>query len=177
MTPDTAALIARLRARMEDGQHWENYAPTSRPDFLLLDEAATALAHLSAEVERKQAIVDAALEWSSERSVSDWSEADLMKALWTYGGDRTDPCPECDGECGEPCAPCTVAQAHSMIDAQLEQLVRQGKLIRGTPFSEIICPNCDATMPEGCGGVFKSEGEQCLLNRAALGEAQQEVAK
>lgn len=44
------------------------------------------------------------------------SDARLLKALWTYDGDHTEPCPECDGQCGEPCAPCTVVEAHASLD-------------------------------------------------------------
>jgi hypothetical protein len=87
------------------------------------------------EIERLRAVVDAAQEWGGERSVSDWDEADLMKALWTFNGDRNEPCPECDGECGEPCAPCAVMAAHAAIDAQLDELVRRGKLHIGEPIA------------------------------------------
>lgn len=30
-----------------------------------------------------------------------------------------------------------------------------------------VCPNCDTALPEGCGGLFKDDGEACWLNRAA----------
>jgi hypothetical protein len=91
-------------------------------------------------IERLSAVVNAAQEWAGERSVSDWDEAELMKALWTFNGDRDDPCPECDGECGEPCAPSTVVEAHAAIDAQLDDLVMRGKLHRGEPISGLT-PN------------------------------------
>ena|SRR5579863_1795184 len=66
----------------------------------------------------KDALVKAIEEWAadSEGSPSDPSDARLLKALWSYQGDNTQPCPECDGECGEPCAPCTVAEAHAGLD-------------------------------------------------------------
>lgn len=85
------------------------------------------------EVKRLRAVVDAAQEWSADRAVRDWSDADLLKALWTFNGDTIEPCPECDGDCGEPCAPCTVTQAHAAIDATLDDLVKRGKLYRGEP--------------------------------------------
>lgn len=34
--------------------------------------------------------------------------------------------------------------------------------------SIIVCPNCDADLPEGCDGVFRNEGESCWLNRSQL---------
>lgn len=67
---------------------------------------------------KDQALIDALMSWvsDSEGSPQDPSDARLMKAVWTYEGDRTEPCPECDGNCGEPCAPCTVEQAHRSLD-------------------------------------------------------------
>jgi hypothetical protein len=83
------------------------------------------------EIKRLRAVVNAAQEWSGDRAVRDWGDADLMKALWTFKGGNTEPCPEFDGECGEPCAPCTVANAHAAIDAAIDGLVKRGKLYRG----------------------------------------------
>lgn len=31
--------------------------------------------------------------------------------------------------------------------------------------SIVVCPNCEADLPEGCGGMFKSDGDSCWLNR------------
>lgn len=76
---------------------------------------------LRADVERLAAVKTAADEWSEERGAEDHGEVVLMKALWTFEGDRNDPCEDCDGECGEPCAPCTVVQAHAMLDAVAER--------------------------------------------------------
>ena len=30
---------------------------------------------------------------------------------------------------------------------------------------KIVCPNCDSTLPEGCGGIFRNEGKACWLNK------------
>lgn len=30
---------------------------------------------------------------------------------------------------------------------------------------KIVCPNCDSTMPDGCGGIFSNEGKACWLNK------------
>jgi hypothetical protein len=34
--------------------------------------------------------------------------------------------------------------------------------------SIVICSNCDTDLPKGCGGVFKDQGDACLLNRTGL---------
>jgi len=35
--------------------------------------------------------------------------------------------------------------------------------------SIVVCPNCEADLPEGCGGTFKeSDGNSCWLNRAQV---------
>lgn len=78
----------------------------------LLHEAADEMGRLLA--------VAAAVEaWAAncEGQPDNPNDADLLKALWTFGGDRLEPCPECDGACGEPCSPCTVVQAHAGLDA------------------------------------------------------------
>lgn len=64
----------------------------------------------------KDTLIAAVLEWCSDRSPNDPGDAELLKAIWSYHGDVTEPCPECDGECGESCAPCTVSAAHAMLD-------------------------------------------------------------
>lgn len=66
---------------------------------------------------RDAVLINAVHEWSADRSPDGPGDAELMKAIWTHHGDTTEPCPGCDGECGEPCAPCTVGQAHAMLDA------------------------------------------------------------
>lgn len=68
--------------------------------------------------DKQAALIEAVLTWAGEQEghPSNVADAELMKALWTYEGDRTAPCPECDGDCGEPCAPCTVADAHAGLD-------------------------------------------------------------
>ena len=30
----------------------------------------------------------------------------------------------------------------------------------------LVCGNCDTTLPEGCGGLFKDDGKHCRLNAA-----------
>lgn len=77
--------------------------------------------------DKTKALIEAINEWASEceGQPDDPSDARLLKALWTYEGDRTDPCPECDGECGEPCAPCTVAAAHRSLDEFIEEYKRK----------------------------------------------------
>ena len=76
-----------------------------------------------------QAVVAAAQEWSAERAATDWTEADLMKAVVTLDGDWPG-CDECDHQCDEPCMPATVAEQHISIDRQIAQLVHDGKLPR-----------------------------------------------
>jgi hypothetical protein len=90
-----------------------------------------------AELGRMKAVVEAAQEWSGERTVRDWGDAELLKALWTFHGDRTEPCEGCDGQCAEPCAPCTVAEGHASIDRQTAALVKAGKLFEGTPLDSL----------------------------------------
>ena len=35
--------------------------------------------------------------------------------------------------------------------------------------SIVVCPNCEADLPEGCRGTFKeSDGDSCWLNRAQV---------
>ena len=68
-----------------------------------------------------QALVDAVLAWFTEHTSpcprpTDPADADLMKAVWTYQGDRSGTCEGCNGRCGDICAPCTVAKAHKDLD-------------------------------------------------------------
>jgi acyl transferase domain-containing protein len=67
----------------------------------------------------EDALIEAVLTWAAgcEGIPAFPNDAHLLKAVCTYEGDQTEPCPECDGDCGEPCAPYTVAQAHAMLDA------------------------------------------------------------
>jgi hypothetical protein len=78
--------------------------------------------------EDEQAVIEAAREWSGERFVRDWGDAELMKAICTLDGDWPG-CEECDHECDEPCMPATVAQMHRSIDNQIAQLIHEGKLL------------------------------------------------
>ena len=73
------------------------------------------------------AIVKAAGDWATERRINDWGEAELMKALATYGGDWPG-CEGCEHDCDEPCMPHTVAEVHHAIDCRIAQLVHDGKL-------------------------------------------------
>lgn len=68
--------------------------------------------------EQKDALIEAVLAWAGEceGSPRDPSDVPLLKALWTYEGDQIKDCDECDGDCGEPCAPCTVSEAHAGLD-------------------------------------------------------------
>jgi hypothetical protein len=85
---------------------------------------AAALPHL---VEKQIALIQAVEDWagSIEGNPTHPSDARLLKAFWIYQGDQTEPCPECDGQCGEPCAPCTVAQAHASLDRFVEDWMRR----------------------------------------------------
>lgn len=80
--------------------------------------AAAAIAECFRETEKMRALVDAAQNWGDECEglPGGPSDARLMQALWLYEGDRLEPCPECDGECGEPCAPTTAASAIAALD-------------------------------------------------------------
>ena len=77
---------------------------------------------LQARIEKLEKVYLAAMEWSSEHSPKTSQDAELMKALWRNDGDRVDPCPECDGDCGEPCAPITADQAIAGIDRYMAKL-------------------------------------------------------
>jgi len=67
-------------------------------------------------------LLEALNEWSAERTPKDQGEAELMKALWRFHGDRLEPCEGCDGECGETCAPTTAESACANIDAHMERI-------------------------------------------------------
>ena len=75
-------------------------------------------------------------EWSCERTPKDPGECDLMIAIWRRDGDRTEPCPECDGECGEPCAPITADRAItglSSLKVRLQLAFRKKHKIKYVP--------------------------------------------
>ncbi|MBL8582821.1 MAG: hypothetical protein JNL61_11420 [Rhizobiaceae bacterium] len=82
------------------------------------NELCGARDRLLGMMRKSDALITAVEEWAGdcEGVPDDPSDANLLKALWTYDGDRTQPCEGCDGECGEPCAPCTVAAAHRSLD-------------------------------------------------------------
>jgi len=77
--------------------------------------------------EKEQAVIEAALEWWSERTVRDWGDIRLAKAVATLGGDWPG-CDECDHQCGEDCRPMTVAEMHAAIDHQTADLIHAGIL-------------------------------------------------
>lgn len=84
--------------------------------------------------DKEKALINAVQEWAgaSEGRPNDPADAELLKALWTFEGDRTEPCPECDGECGEPCAPCTVLSAHKALDEFSTDWRRRNGIVQGT---------------------------------------------
>lgn len=96
--------------------------------------AAIFQVHLAAA----QGIVDAVSEWASdhEGQPNDPSDATLLKAMWTHDGDRVEPCPECDGDCGEPCAPLSVKAAHRMLDVWSDNWRAQRGVVQATPQKE-----------------------------------------
>jgi hypothetical protein len=71
------------------------------------------------------ALFQAVLAWAYDRSPNDPGDAELLKAVWSYGGDNLEPCEGCDGECEEPCAPSTVAEAHAALDRFTEDYNRR----------------------------------------------------
>lgn len=89
---------------------------------------APAVDPLSKSVE-VSALIAAVHDWSADRSVKDWGEADLMKAMATLDGDWPG-CEGCDHECDEHCMPSTVAEFHRAIDEAIAQLVHDGQLAR-----------------------------------------------
>lgn len=127
MTDD---LIAHLTDPASRGpmQHCRSWPELDK----LHDDAAEEIGRLRAEVAtnarefanmREQATKHRVLADAAETWAGDWkgvprdpSDARLLQAVWRYGGDRLEPCPECDGECGEPCAPCTVEAGCAWLD-------------------------------------------------------------
>lgn len=79
-------------------------------------------------------VITAASQWACERTVNDWDEGDLMKAIASMQGDWPG-CEECDHDCDEPCMPHTVADVHADVDARLAQLVHERKLIAPTGYA------------------------------------------
>lgn len=80
--------------------------------------AALKLKGVTTENAKVVQLIEAVQTWAGdcEGWPGDPSDAHLLKALWTYDGDRTTPCEGCDGECDEPCQPCTVETAHRSLD-------------------------------------------------------------
>jgi hypothetical protein len=66
----------------------------------------------------KDRLIAALIDWAdaSEGLPRTPADAALLKAMWHYVGDDTEPCPGCAGDCGEPCAPITVAAAQAELD-------------------------------------------------------------
>lgn len=90
----------------------------------------------------KGKLVEAVINWVSECEglPDDPSDAELLKAVWRYGGDLTEPCPECDGECGEPCAPVTAECACRALDRFSEGWRKKRGLIQGITEAALITP-------------------------------------
>ena len=95
------------------------------PVMLTFDEIAEQRALIArlnaaiAEGDKDAALIEAVHNWSGECEgvPNNPSDAELLKALWTYDGDNNSPCDDCDGQCDEPCAPCTVVEAHAALDS------------------------------------------------------------
>jgi hypothetical protein len=66
--------------------------------------------------DKDAALIAAVLEWSGDRHPNDPGDARLMQAIWHHEGPTLTPCPECDGDCGEPCAPISVEAACAELD-------------------------------------------------------------
>jgi hypothetical protein len=73
----------------------------------------------------KDALIEAVIEWVGDRSPDDPGDARLMQAIWRYSGPNVEPCPECDGDCGEPCAPCSVEAACANLDHFIERWMKK----------------------------------------------------
>ncbi len=97
------------------------------PPRAALSAPSPAPALVPQGAELREAVLSAALEWTSERMPNDWAEVDLMKAVISLDGDWPG-CDECDHECGEPCEPATVAEMHYRIDLHIADLVHAKKL-------------------------------------------------
>lgn len=82
-----------------------------------------------AQADPAAAVVNAAREWLCERTINDWDEAALARALILLDGDWPG-CPDCDHECGEPCVPATVGEQLAWLDSRIAQLVHEGKLAK-----------------------------------------------
>lgn len=73
----------------------------------------------------KDALVEAVLEWVCDRSPTDPGDARLMQAIWRYRGPNIEPCPGCDGDCGEDCEPISVAAACAGLDHFIDKWMKQ----------------------------------------------------
>lgn len=79
------------------------------------------------EDEKEQAVIEAAMEWWTERGVRDWGDVRLAKAVVTLAGDWPG-CDGCDFMCDETCTPATVAEQLDAIDHRTADLVHAGIL-------------------------------------------------
>lgn len=58
-----------------------------------------------------------------------------------------------------PCSACT----HAGGEAQDEPCRTCDHNANAEP--EEVCPNCETALPQGCGGLFRDDGDQCWLNK------------
>lgn len=81
----------------------------------------------------KDALFAALQTWCEdcEGMPSDPSDARLLQALWQYSGDHTEACPECDGDCGEPCAPTTAKAAVAALDHFIKEWNKKRGIVQG----------------------------------------------
>lgn len=94
-----------------------------------LPKVREAVSPRPAQEDPAAAVVNAAREWLSERTINDWDEAALARAVILLDGDWPG-CPDCDHQCDEPCVPMTVAEQLAWLDSRIAQLVHEGKLAR-----------------------------------------------
>jgi hypothetical protein len=83
----------------------------------------------------KDALIAAVMDWwgDCESGPSDPADARLMQALWRYEGDHTETCPECDGECGEACAPITASAAIASLEHWIAEWNKRHGIVRVSP--------------------------------------------
>lgn len=83
----------------------------------------------------KDALVAAVISWWADTEGQPESPADarLMQALWRYEGDHTQPCPDCDGDCGEPCAPVSGEVAIAGLDRWIADWMKRRGITQGRP--------------------------------------------
>jgi hypothetical protein len=122
-------LVKRLRGQYAVGPTLEN----GEPEFGWRQMPTVPIQVEAAErIEKLQALVDAVIEWcgDSEGVPGDPSDARLLQAVWRYEGDRLEPCPECDGECGEPCAPTTAASAIAALERWSDEWMKKRGIVQ-----------------------------------------------